>query len=497
MRLRQIRTSHFAIRNFRLSPLYNSRVGYQAAVEALQNGDLAAAVPMLESAVRETQYASEAVNHAYTLALYRTGDKRRLADVAFRIANSLLSVKPAAAMDYFQRALFAGLDSSRVRRIGEVYEAWAAPRTGFVPSRVRRVAHVIGCLLPNHAPTHYVKLLSGGLQAQGVESLIFTTESCASWFFNTSEAPQSRDAAIPYGSVIASVQGNFVERAERIAGDIKSRGVDAVFFHGGLFEQIMAGVAALRPAPVQIHVNHGEEMDADLFDGAIRLFKDEPRQKRQNSRPGEWVPQASDIEDRLAARAPFRRRSLGLESAASVSGTFGGLDKASRQSYLHALSAILKRFPKHYHLFAGAGEVRSIRAYLHAEGVLTRVRFLGPMSDLAPLLASLDVYLDSFPESGEQAVVDAMGAGVPVVALRNAAQDVLGVPDLLAASGADYSAIAERVIGNPTLRARYSDAVRTRFRDAFHPSAVAARCLRFLDRVREEVCLNHASTRNA
>ena len=160
---------------------------YEDAFEALKNGEFQTAVPLLEKAARETQYASDMINHAYTLALHRAGDKPRLADVSFRVAQSMLhdDHDPASAMDYFQRALVAGLDATRVRQIGQLFEEWAAPSgSPAVQPPVRRVAHVVGFLQAGHPPTQYVKLLVASLKKQEIESTIFTTESTASWFTN-------------------------------------------------------------------------------------------------------------------------------------------------------------------------------------------------------------------------------------------------------------------------------------------------------------------------
>ena len=85
-------------------------MNYEPAFQALKNGDFRTAVPLLEKAALETAYSSDIINHAYTLALYHAGEKSRLADVAFDVANALLEHDPASAMDYFQRALIAGLD---------------------------------------------------------------------------------------------------------------------------------------------------------------------------------------------------------------------------------------------------------------------------------------------------------------------------------------------------------------------------------------------------
>src|SRR5207237_5371297 len=167
-------------------------MSYQEAFESLRSGDFHAAVPLLEKAARETGYNSDIINHAYTLALHHAGEKPLLAHVALRIANLLREHDPASAMDYFQRAMLAGLDAQRVRRVGEIFEGWAAPANKS-PLRkpVDRVAHVVGCLLSGHAPTQYLKMLVSSLKLRGISSTIFTTEWAASWFFNPAGAPQS------------------------------------------------------------------------------------------------------------------------------------------------------------------------------------------------------------------------------------------------------------------------------------------------------------------
>jgi len=116
-------------------------------------------------------------------------------------------------------------------------------------------------------------MLIPSLRKQGIESTIFTTEWAASWFFNPNGVPQSQPIEIDAEVKIASVEGDFVERAARIAESLRASGIEVVFFHASLAEQITARVAAMRPVPVQVNVNHGSEMNADLFDGHIHLFE--------------------------------------------------------------------------------------------------------------------------------------------------------------------------------------------------------------------------------
>lgn len=462
-------------------------MSYEDAFQALKNGDFVTAVPLLEKAARETGFTSDIINHAYTLALYRTGDKPRLAEVAFRVANSLVQDDPASAMDYFQRSLFAGLEPKRARRVGETFEEWAAPRgDAQVDAPVDRVAHVVGCVLSGHAPTQYVKMLAPSLNRQGIQSTIFTTEWAASWFFNPAGVPQSESMDIDAEIQVASVEGDFVERAERIAGAIRKSGIKIAFYHGSLTEQITARVAAMRPAPIQVNVNHGSEMDADLFDGQIHLFQN-AMERTRFSHPAEWIPLASDIERRLEMCEPVTRQSMGLESASSVSATFGNLYKVAGSGYLKTLSEIMKRFPKHFHLFAGAGNVKAIRSHLHSEGVLPRVRFLGHVVDVAPLLETVDVYLASFPHSGGHSILEAMGAGKPVVVLKyppdshyNSGAELVGVRELIASGEADYIEIADRLLRDRALREKRAQAMKDRFRAEFRPERLGERYAEFI-----------------
>ena len=468
-------------------------MSYEPAFEALKNGDFRTAVTLLDKAALETGYTSDVINHALTLALYRAGEKSRLADIAFRVANSLVEHDPSSAMDYFQRALIAGLDAERVRRIGRIFESWAlsAARVERAPiGSTDRVAHVVGCLMPGASSTEYIKMLVSSLNLQGIESAIFTTEWSASWFFNPVALAQSQNSEIDAAVNIASVEGDFTERAERIAQSIRDWGTRIAFFHADLTEQITARVAAMRPAPIQVNVNHGAEMEADLFDGRIHLFQ-AALERTRFSQPAEWILPASDIETRLRTTKPITLQSMGLESASTISATFGDLREMAGNGYLGALSEIMRRFPKHFHIFAGEGTVKPIRSHLHSRGVLPRVRFLGHLPDVAPLLGLIDVYLASFPQSDSQRILDAMGAGKPVVVLKSppdsdytCGAELVGMRDLIARGEADYVEIADRLLRIPAFRAAQVQSMLDRFRMEFRPERLGQRFKQFIGKVR-------------
>ena len=150
----------------------------------------------------------------------------------------------------------------------------------------------------------------------------------------------------------------------------------------------------------------------------------------------------------------------------------------------------MRRFPKHFHIFAGAGNVRVVRSHLHSEGVLPRIRFLGHVADVAPLLGTIDVYLASFPHSGEHSILEAMGAGKPVVVLKfppeshyNSGAELVGVRELIAPGEADYIEIADRLLRSPDFRAVQGRAMVDRFRAEFRPLRLGERYKAFIEKL--------------
>jgi hypothetical protein len=457
-----------------LALVYNTRVTYEDAFNALKNGDVATAVPVLD---------------AHTRALYRSGDNTRLADVSYQIGTWILQYDEPLAMDYFQRAIWAGLDRQRVRSIGEVFEDWAVswPEKPW-QVEVDRVAHVIGSLSPSDPRTAYVRMLVSSLKRQGIASSVFTTEAFASWFFNSGTGSLSQSVPLDAEVKIASVEGNFAERASRVADAIRASGIQVALFHAALGEQITARVASMRAVPIQVNVNHGAGMEADLFDGYIHLSKTTMHRERFAARTEEWIPMASDIQDRLETIELVTRQGIGLDSASTVSATFGDLHKVAGDGYLDVLTEVMQRFPQHFHLFSGAGNVRGIRGRLHAEGVLPRVRFLGQLGDVAPLLDLIDVYLASFPQPSPASILEAMGAGKPVVTLRypadsehNSGAEFVGIGELTASGAADYIEITDRLLRNASLRRKCGQVLLERFQNEFRPDRLGERYKSFLE----------------
>ena len=135
----------------------------------------------------------------------------------------------------------------------------------------------------------------------------------------------------------------------------------------------------------------------------------------------------------------------------------------------------------------GANRRRDACGALHAAGVLPRVRFLGHMADVAPLFDAVDVYLASFPHSGGHSILEAMGAGKPVVTLAyppdshyNSGAELVGIAELIAPSEKAYVEVADHALRSPAARASLSAATRERFRAEFRPARLGERYVQFL-----------------
>lgn len=95
---------------------------------------------------------------------------------------------------------------------------------------------------------------------------------------------------------------------------------------------------------------------------------------------------------------------------------------------LKAMSMVIVTFPRARVWLAGTGELESeLKALARTLGIGHAVRFLGLVSDVRPILAATDVFvLSSTTEGLPMSLLEALAAGVPVVATR-----VGGIPTVV------------------------------------------------------------------
>lgn len=187
------------------------------------------------------------------------------------------------------------------------------------------------------------------------------------------------------------------------------------------------------------------------------------------------VPSGSRPSEDDAYRA---RTELGIARDTVVIGAVGSLYPVKGHRYLlEAMPAVLARHPNAMLMMMGRGELEdALKEQAGRLGVERHVRFLGMRNDIPKLLGVLDVFvLPSLSEGLSLALLEAMAAGLPVVATKvggNAELVVEGETGLLVPSK-DASALSTalcRLLDSRETRERFGRNAVARVEDRFSAS---------------------------
>ena len=222
-----------------------------------------------------------------------------------------------------------------------------------------------------------------------------------------------------------------------------------------------------------------ERWAATFTDRIIGLTDQEIRDhlERKIGEPRQFVSIPSGVDigrfgSRPVASRPRVGASWGLPDRAFLIGSVGRLEPVKGHVYLlEAFVSLASRFPLLYLALVGEGELaHALRAFAQRSGLSDRVFFLGWREDTPSLLAAFDLFVHpSLNEGMGRALVEAMAAGLPIVACRaGGIAEVLaeGEAGLLVEAGT-APALAqgiETLLRDPALRARLGSAARERAR---------------------------------
>ncbi len=148
-------------------------------------------------------------------------------------------------------------------------------------------------------------------------------------------------------------------------------------------------------------------------------------------RADQWVAIHSGVPlDRFQAMVPDPdglRRELGCPPGAPLVGSVGRLTPIKRCQDLIAAVARLGRRDVVCLLVGDGPEAAALAAAVRRAGIGDRVRFLGWREDIPRIIAALSVFVQPSANEGMgRVIVEAMAAGVPVIATR-----VGGIPSVL------------------------------------------------------------------
>jgi len=172
----------------------------------------------------------------------------------------------------------------------------------------------------------------------------------------------------------------------------------------------------------------------------------------------------------------------------------GGLKPVKNQKlFLRVCRRLGRQFADLAFVFCGDGVMRaSLEASAAELGLAERCHFVGHQTDVAPVLAAADLLIQTSDSEGlPNAVMEAMAAGVPVVATNvggtwELVEDT--VTGLLAPKGDEDALVARAaaILADPVLAGRLREAAAARIRDGFSLQAMVDQYESLFARLLEE-----------
>lgn len=269
----------------------------------------------------------------------------------------------------------------------------------------------------------------------------------------------------------------------------------------GAFDAVLAGWLAR--VPVAIHGEHGREISdphglrrrrnalrrlcAPMVDRFVAVSDDLTRWLISTvgvpRRKVVTIHNGVDVERFAAAAREDGRRTLGVAPESVAVGTVGRLDPVKDQATLLEAFAVVASEHRHATLhIIGDGPCRdALHEQAHRLGLNARVAFLGERRDVATLLSGFDVFvLPSIAEGISNTILEAMAAGLPIVATRTGGNPELvedRVSGTLVPVG-DHRRLAAALsayTADPHLRALHGKAARQRAMEEFALDRMAVR----------------------
>lgn len=253
-----------------------------------------------------------------------------------------------------------------------------------------------------------------------------------------------------------------LQAAKRIHAD----GIDILLDVNGYTQSARSGIAAFRPAPVQVnYLGYPGTLAAPYIDYVITdRFIFTPEVAKGFTEQPVFMPGCYAPNDRRRQLGPASTRaSLQLPEEGFVFCSFNQAFKIL-PSIFAAWMRILEAVPRSvlWLLEANAAATRNLRAEAQRAGVDPGRLVIAPRVASAQYLARLtaaDLFLDTWPYNAHTTAADALWAGVPVLTLAGdtfasrvagSMATAAGVPELVTRDLAQYEATAIRLAGAPS-----------------------------------------------
>ncbi len=227
---------------------------------------------------------------------------------------------------------------------------------------------------------------------------------------------------------VLSTDGSFLDAAESAIEYVRSFAPDVACFIGSPACAVQTAVAAARVAPVQVCLNIGVPM---LSPGIDAVIYNNPSKRARDaafieSRGIEVFGLATSGGDaRVGAEMEaFPRKEIGVPEGVPLLASMSNVlvRRMLAGTFARDLAAFLRRNPDTWWLGIGFCEPAPFYRFLETvdggEDVRRRCVFTGGWSKPWGMVKSCQMLLNEYPEGGGNSVIETMGCGVPVVAMR-------------------------------------------------------------------------------
>lgn len=284
---------------------------------------------------------------------------------------------------------------------------------------------------PSGVGQHMLTLARGLKQAVDPVLLFRDTPAAAPWI------AQARDA----GLAAEAIHSAFLdERVSDIASTLARWGAQVMHVHAGISWEghglAAAGREAGIPAIVRTEhlpytlralknplLEHSYASAAQAIDRIICVCEAARRTFRMSGLPSSrFAVVHNGIDPRPARRQRDAvREALRVGDAPLVLTVARLTEQKSHVTLIDAMPAVLASHPDTRFLWVGTGPLEGmLRAHAQALGITQHLHFLGRRDDVPDLLGAADVFcLPSYFEGHPLVVLEAMAAGLPVVAARS------------------------------------------------------------------------------
>lgn len=290
------------------------------------------------------------------------------------------------------------------------------------------------------------------------------------------------------GVTLLPTDGDWIDAARAGLAAAESFAPDVAVFVASPACPVQAALAHRRIAPLQVNMNIGvclpiDGMDTVVYHNDLKADDDAATLATLSITQHRVVTIGTDLRPCLTVR-PVSRAQLGVPEDVVLLACVANkiAHRLLFDGFIDGLTACLGTNTRAWWVGVGGGETDALRARLEQAGVADRCVLTGSVADPRPLLAAVDIMLNEYPEGGGNTVLEAMGVGTPVAAMRAGRRHAETIGAILAGEFASpdrdraaYWRLVQRWIDDPADRKRVGAAMKERAHREFDYAGIVRR----------------------